>query len=476
MKAIATLSLILLCAVAVSVLLGSACLSGELCRAEESETGDEDEAEGDVVAPSPRIRADAVLVQVDRGAIEQIERAAGIKLSAEADQVVLKPEQMDKLLGAVRENAGARVVASSSALTGNGKKGLIQLQGELIHPIKPDKGEGGSADLAKGEGPSASPASPSRKTVIGAIKLTPTVMKGGRIALVATLEISVPTSRIDVDAAEFSGPLFRSWTKTTSLIIPDGSSFALKQAAIIPFSPAGTREKASAQKRDILRKLDTVIPQVHFEDAGLMEVIHYLSRQCELNIVIDPSVLAAREGGGTSTPLAETPGAATPSEKPRPDISINIQLENVPLKELLKYILRYKKLKYVVEDVAVVVVPEDWTAPKTLETEIYHFGQGGIDMERIGGPAVEALRAGASGARGKPQSAEGQAIQDFLCDSGITWPEGSSLNYNADTAMFVVTNTTENMALIRESLPLWADPESRGVLLTIISAKIVEPK
>jgi hypothetical protein len=532
MRTIATSSVILLCTFVVLPLWGSSSAPQIGLEAPDARAFGEEQVEGDTATPAPRVRVEAVLVQVGKDAVEDLEKAAGMRLGAEADQLVLKPGHLGKLLDAVRENPAARIVASSSTLIASGKKGLIQLQGELFRRTEPEaeagevssasgimtepgeqfilharggwsellpapklttieedgrievvqeisypteydlqtmnvkSGEAGGVAISPEEAPATDAEVRRKKKVIAAIKLTPTVMRRARIALVATVEISVLTSPSDAEAVQDSGPLFRTWTKTTSLIIPDGSSFALKEAPIIPFSPARAEEKPSPQRRDILKKLDTVIPEVHFEDADLVEVIGYLSRQCEVNIIIDPSIRAAPEGRETPNPLPETPGTGTPSEKPQADMSVNVKLTNIPLKELLKYILSYKNLKYMVEDYAVVVAPVDWTAPEAFQTEIVRLA---IGAEGV----VERPDTGSDKGSG---TAAGEAIEAFLRESGIPWPEGSGLNYNTDTGTLIVTNTPENLALIRESLSLWGDPQSRGILLTIISAKVVEPE
>jgi len=105
-------------------------------------------------------------------------------------------------------------------------------------------------------------------------------------------------------------------------------------------------EKPSPQRKEILRKLGTIIPEVKFQDASLKDVVDFFARECDVNIVIEAVVFQP-----PSSEMAEEGG-------------ITVSLRNVALSEVLKYILRYKNLEYVVEDYAVAIVPVGWRPPE----------------------------------------------------------------------------------------------------------------
>jgi hypothetical protein len=202
-------------------------------------------------------------------------------------------------------------------------------------------------------------------------------------------------------------------------------------------------EEPSPQKQEILRKLNTILPTVEFDGAPLTEIIEILSQQTGVNLVIDPAVFQGAQGERTR------------------DTGIRVSLKNVPLKEVLKYILRYRNLKYLVEDFAVAVVPIDFVPPESVETEIFRF------------PAVP------SADEGEPPV--GDTLEDFLRQSGIPCPEGSNLTFDRKTGTLIVTNTPENLQVIRDSFvlhvpgpPMEKVKEHREILLTIFSAKIIE--
>ncbi len=306
--------------------------------------------------------------------------------------------------------------------------------------------------------------------------------------------------------------------------------------------------KESKAKDEIYRKLETIVPEVRFEDAKLREVVDYLSRQAGVNIVIDPVVFTGytsripslglettpglpgttTPGGPTMTPGTMpgtegtfgptgdfiTPGVTPPTVgptypetaapgtrswiPPMEDTGIQISLQNVPLKEVLRYVLRYKSLKYIVEDYAIVVVPVDWVPPESLETEVFRLattGIGIIERPSLGptttgtgteeyttmtGRRPSLLRGPSSfegggetgtgfpGAEGQPGATE--TIKDFLLNSGVPWPRGSNIIYNSRVGTLIVINTPTNMVLIRELVNLWDQP----ALQVEIEARFVE--
>lgn len=147
-------------------------------------------------------------------------------------------------------------------------------------------------------------------------------------------------------------------------------------------------------------KLRERIPRVEFQDAALKEVVDYLAREADVNIVFDGSalqLLAAEEAAPPEAawpeeeavfdaddelpPLAPPKGTVRPAPVRR-DL-ITIRLKNVPLKEVLKYVLRFKGLKYIVEDYAILIVRIDWAGGGDLITEVFHLTMSGAGPQTI---------------------------------------------------------------------------------------------
>ena len=160
----------------------------------------------------------------------------------------------------------------------------------------------------------------------------------------------------------------------------------------------------SAKARPIRKEdLEKLIPEVDFTDARLEEVVNYLSQRCEVNIVIHEQARKTpvpRPVPSGTDEFNEFDELAKPGdegleqpeeliEEPEPpDIGgITIRLKDAPLKAVLKYVLQVKGLTYIVEDYAIVIVPQGYVPEEDMQTEIYHLyhsGEGARDYLRHG--------------------------------------------------------------------------------------------
>jgi len=152
-------------------------------------------------------------------------------------------------------------------------------------------------------------------------------------------------------------------TIATTIII------TLALAATCPAVTSAKLPRTPIQPR--LSKLDLPIKKVEFKNAKLNEVLDYLSSQAHVNIVYDASALQllasqAREAKKTSPRQAASPA------QPRTDL-ITIRLHNVPLREVLKYVLRMKGLTYIVEEYAILIVPIGTVPHEPLVTKYFRL-------------------------------------------------------------------------------------------------------
>lgn len=153
-----------------------------------------------------------------------------------------------------------------------------------------------------------------------------------------------------------------------------------------------------------LQRSLTVLPEVKFEEATLEQAVTFLSQKAHINIVIDPAVYAStaqpltqvaparQDKQPPSTTLPDPGETAAKTGKRASDDStlITLHLKNVPLEVVLKYILRYKNLRYVVEDYAIVIVPIGRTLPEEMKTEIFRLRTGSLNVTRH--PRPQAVR------------------------------------------------------------------------------------
>ncbi|MBN1919262.1 MAG: M48 family metalloprotease [Verrucomicrobia bacterium] len=173
-------------------------------------------------------------------------------------------------------------------------------------------------------------------------------------------------------------------------------------------------------RQQIMKRLETIIPEVDFREADLKELLGYLGEAADVKIVIDPEASKLLEDGAMSS-------------------KITIKLENVPLKDVIKYSLRYKGLKYVVEDDEILVVPIDKVPAAEFETEVFNLSVSGV--RTIVSPDGER---------------EEETIDEHLRRApGVVWPVGSTISYDKRTETLTVSNTEANMAPIRESVLAW---------------------
>lgn len=170
--------------------------------------------------------------------------------------------------------------------------------------------------------------------------------------------------------------------------------------ALGPAVSGTPQSRAKAPRSHMLRRLELIIPEVNFKEAKLEDIVNFLSEKADVNIVINPAVYASAvlpraissvpPAGEESTPHA-APAAALESDQDRPTArrqppaetrGITIHLKNVPLKVVLKYVLTYENLRYIVEDYAIVIVPVDWVPHEELSTEVFRLRTGGFESPK----------------------------------------------------------------------------------------------
>ena len=139
----------------------------------------------------------------------------------------------------------------------------------------------------------------------------------------------------------------------------------------------GTVKAKSISSQD----LEKVLTEINFTDAELDEVVDYLARLCDVNIVIDKQaheMLAPKPAPPSFDKYGEFIETDAEIEPIPVDTGgITIRLKNVPLKAVLKYVLRAKGLTYIVEDYAIVIVPIGYVPPEEMETVIFPlYGSG----------------------------------------------------------------------------------------------------
>ena len=212
--------------------------------------------------------------------------------------------------------------------------------------------------------------------------------------------------------------------------------------------------KVSNNDRIINKLKDIIIDKISFEEVSIATAIRYL-RQCSkekdpekigVNFVLRGKINEPLKADGDS---AESGGnaAARNDKEDNEVVPLTMMLDNISLETVIKYICKQANLKYRVDDNAVVIaskeVPLDY-----VETKVYPVDTGTIILP------------------------EGQSIQDFLSEKGITFDAGASAVYKDYIGRLIMTNTPKE----HKNLEVFLSKQSKEDPQVLIQTKFVEVK
>ncbi|EKD26053.1 MAG: hypothetical protein ACD_79C01390G0004, partial [uncultured bacterium] len=136
--------------------------------------------------------------------------------------------------------------------------------------------------------------------------------------------------------------------------------------------PSKQNEIMSDGKRRMIEASKQIIPEINFTQAHLRDVLQYLSKITGVNIILDEHVFdtafkpnAAEEGEANALQVDSMSGD-----------TITISLINIPLIEVLRYILKIKGLKHRIDDFAILVSTAERIGSDEMETRYYHLSAG----------------------------------------------------------------------------------------------------
>lgn len=213
----------------------------------------------------------------------------------------------------------------------------------------------------------------------------------------------------------------------------------------------------------IHRKLDAIIiPHINFRDTPLREALQYIRQRA---VALDFTETESA-GKGVNIILKADP------ESEQANIPITLQLTDVPLRNVLLYLMEGAHMKLKVEPHAVLAVPLS-ESTESLITKEYQVSSSFISqLPDLGDPAESPATSGYSLAPGsQPTIVARSGAKEFLQSQGITFPPGASANYLPSSSRLIVKNTQTNLDLIDSLVEQSMNSSPKQVT---IEAKFVE--
>ena len=220
----------------------------------------------------------------------------------------------------------------------------------------------------------------------------------------------------------------QAWEDPVPLSDRDRSDLFGARAASLASQQTGTEA--------ITQKLRTIIfPRVDFAGATLDEVVELLRVRSR---DLDP------QGKGVSFIISAPPDARS---KP-----VSLNLFNVPMEEVLRYVGEMCGVTYKVDEHAVIFLSIS-ERNNTIISRSFRVPPDFIQNSPGTDPGA-AAPADPFAAQGQAPAAGGGLIirrmgaKEFLEARGVTFPEGTNASYNATTNTLVVRNTLSNMEIV----------------------------
>lgn len=210
-----------------------------------------------------------------------------------------------------------------------------------------------------------------------------------------------------------------------------------------------------------------VIPKFFIQDGSILEAVELLRLRSVENdtLTLDPD----NKGFNIILNLGD------PSSSPAKEIlakTFDLQVENVPVEEILRYICEITGTTYRPDDFAVTITPSG-SSTNEMTSRTY----------RVPPDFLSNLTSG------KTQSSEPEdvfntevssqgllatrmGVQEALAQQGVSFPDGASASYNASTNTLRVVNTFGNQDIIQQIIDSIAQTEPVSVAVRVTMVKV----
>lgn len=230
-----------------------------------------------------------------------------------------------------------------------------------------------------------------------------------------------------------------------------------------------------------LNKLKTIIiPAVKLDDATVEEAIDFLRKRSQaldstpgpngergINFIVSngdagatpapaPAPAVDDLGGEMDDAAALDMPAAPVVQDARTRRIKSMDLKDMPMLEVLKYICQQTGLSYKVEDYAVTLLPSDGS-DGTISTRKFSVPPDILTRLSSGGDDASAGSDDPFGdtASAAPARKSRGPIKELLIKAGIPFPDGTSATYNQGSSTLIVRNTATNLNYLEEMINDW---------------------
>ena len=233
---------------------------------------------------------------------------------------------------------------------------------------------------------------------------------------------------------------------------PDAGVSAAKRYAEQAFTEQDSLQQGESQSSTISSKLNSIIiPEVKLTGVNIGTAVNYLNAISQEydNTGGDASNLGVRFNISSAAGI----------DRDRP---MNLQMNSVPLIEVLRYMTRFAGAEFRIDQYAVQIVPlgqEDTSIVSRRFTVPPDFFSAGVSDDEAGDSDPFAI--------GDSTQVERVSAEDFLTRAGVGFPEGASAQYLAQSNALMVRNTFSNLELVRDMVDSAVSEGPKQVVLEV---------
>jgi general secretion pathway protein D len=211
---------------------------------------------------------------------------------------------------------------------------------------------------------------------------------------------------------------------------------------------------SSSNVANVFEKLERiVIPELNFTDVDVADAVRFLVEQSK---ALDPErkgvnfVLKVHSTAPPAPPTPATPGApAPPQQAPTVQRTFSLNLRQVPLLEVLRFITNLTNLQFKVEEHAVYIFPSTETSDvlvvRSFSVPPNFFSSRPQPRGEVGATGAETVEFVTAD------------VKQELEQKGVSFPSGATAAYLPRSAKLIVRNTLDQITLIGQLLAEQSD-------------------